>query len=97
MVVGATNLSPVNCFAVSHFCGLSSCPIYLFAILIMKKIGTILKRMAELINRGVVLIFLLMTYVVICVYRLFLKQESMRWHGIENKYYNDIEQTKHLW
>lgn len=63
----------------------------------MKKVVDILDKMAELINKGVVLIFLLLIYVVMCLYRLFLKPNDKRWQTRKEGYHNELEQTKHLW
>lgn len=62
----------------------------------MKKIIHILNTVGRTVNKCIVWIFLLIVYAVICVYRLFLKKDNKRWH-VKEKYYNELEQTKHLW
>lgn len=76
-------------------CGFCSSTIYLFFVL-MKKIMRILNRIARIINECIVWISLLIVYAVICVYRLFLKQDREQWQMRKN-HNDELEQTKHLW
>lgn len=61
----------------------------------MKKILTYIKRLAEAINRFVVIIALVMAYLVICIYHMFTRQTTQRWEYNTKKI--SLEQTKHLW
>lgn len=61
----------------------------------MKKVFKYITKVARPINKGVVWIALLLTYLVICLYHCLLHQKAQRW--IYNKKKVTFEQTKHLW
>lgn len=61
----------------------------------MKQIITYISNVAKTINKFIVTIFLLVVYAIICIYHLFMKHDSKRWHAAFSR--NDMEQTKHLW
>ena len=61
----------------------------------MKKVLKYINKVARPVNKVVVLIALLLTYLVICLYHFLLHQKSQRWVYNEKKV--SLEQTKHLW
>lgn len=61
----------------------------------MKKVFKYINKVARPINKGVVWIALLLTYLVICLYHFLLHQKAQRWIYKEKKV--SLEQTKHLW
>lgn len=94
MVACTFSLCVNNSISVSHFCRFSSCTLYLLFIL-MKAVLNYLKRIAKQINKTIVFIALLFTYSIICIYHLFIKTKSQRWHKYNKKI--TLEHTKHLW
>lgn len=61
----------------------------------MKKVLKYINKVARPINKSIVWIALLLTYLVICLYHCLLHQKVQRW--IYNKKKVTFEQTKHLW
>lgn len=95
MVARTTCILIIYCVISCVLRRLSCSTIYIFLIL-MKKVIHILNKIARTVNKWIVYFFLSLVYFVICVYRLFLKKDNTRWHMNEKKY-NELEQTKHLW
>lgn len=60
------------------------------------KIRDKLINITRILNKQIVSIFLVITYVLVCIYNLFYKKKHLRW--VENpKNIDEIEQSKHLW
>lgn len=61
----------------------------------MKRVFKYINKGVRLFNKVVILIALLLTYLVICLYHFLLHQKTQKWKHNENKV--SLEQTKHLW
>ena len=60
------------------------------------KIKDQLINISRILNKQIITIFLVVTYVLVCVYTLFYIRKQLRW--VENrKNIDEIEQSKHLW
>lgn len=62
----------------------------------MKKIISIFREIAKVINKIIISICLVFTYDIICIYHLFKKKDKGQWHEYKKKF-NELDQTKHLW
>lgn len=96
MVASSINLHFNNHFIAGIFCRLSSCTIYLFLVL-MRKIISILKNVAKVINKIVTSICLMIAYGIICIYCIFFKKKDYRLWYENNRNFNELDQTKHPW
>lgn len=94
MVASSISFYTVDSFIIGDICRFCSSSIYIFSIL-MKKVFMFINKVARPINKAVVWIALLLTYLVICLYHFLLHQKVQRWISNENKV--SLEQTKHLW
>ena len=61
----------------------------------MKQLFKYINKVIRTINKVVVWIALLLTYLVICLYHFLFHKKVQRWVDDENKV--SLEQTKHLW
>lgn len=94
MVVSPIGIYPLDSFIISvirRFCGSS---IHILSVL-MKKVLKYINMVIRPVNKAVVWIVLLLTYLVICLYHFLLHQKTQRWIYNEKKV--SLEQTKHLW
>lgn len=94
MVVSPIGIYPLDSFIISvirRFCGSS---IHILSVL-MKKVIKYINMVIRPVNKAVVWIVLLLTYLVICFYHFLLHQKTQRWMYNEKKV--SLEQTKHLW
>lgn len=94
MVVSPIGIYPLDSFIISvirRFCDGS---IHILSVL-MKKVYKYITKVVRPINKGIVWIALLLTYLVICLYHFLLHQKAQRWVYNEKKV--SLEQTKHLW
>lgn len=94
MVVSPIGIYPLDSFIISvirRFCGSS---IHILSVL-MKKVIKYINMVIRPVNKAVVWIVLLLTYLVICLYHFLLHQKTQRWIYNEKKV--SLEQTKHLW
>lgn len=94
MVVSPIGIYPLDSFIISvirRFCGSS---IHILSVL-MKKVIKYINMVIRPVNKAVVWIVLLLTYLVICLYHFLLHQKTQRWMYNEKKV--SLEQTKHLW
>lgn len=94
MVVSPIGIYPLDSFIISvirRFCGSS---IHILSVL-MKKVLKYINMVIRTVNKVVVCIALLLTYIIICLYHFLLHQKTQRWIYNEKKV--SLEQTKHLW
>lgn len=94
MVVSPIGIYPLDSFIISvirRFCDGS---IHILSVL-MKEVLKYINMVIRPVNKVVVWIALLLTYIIICLYHCLLHQKTQRWIYNEKKV--SLEQTKHLW
>lgn len=94
MVASPISFYTLDSFVIGDICRFCSSSIYIFFIL-MEKVFKFINKVARPINKVIVWIALLLTYLVICLYHFLLPQKAQRWINNEKKV--SLEQTKHLW
>ncbi len=93
-MVSSIGLYPLDSFVIGDICRLRSGSIHIFSVL-MKIVFKFINKVARPLNKAVVWIALLLTYLVICLYHFLLHQKAQRWIYKKNEV--SLEQTKHLW
>ena len=94
MVVSPIGIYPLDSFIISVIRRFSGSSIHILSVL-MKKVLKYINMVIRTVNKVVVCIALLLTYIIICLYHFLLHQKTQRWIYNEKKV--SLEQTKHLW
>lgn len=94
MVVSTFDLRFNYSISAGRFCRFCRRAIYLLFIL-MKAVLNCIKMIAKQVNKAIVFIALLLTYVIVCIYHLFVKTKSQRWYKYNSE--TTLEHTNHLW